>query len=220
MSSPLVIDTIFHWISVIISVIAAITYIYGIIFKKDRAERIKQAGIVVFPSTFLLIALGVLMLFSACGRENDRIIMDAVIKYDTLLAEGYRNLNMTPLIEAATEKHAAKVYIHMAALGEGRIKMDSMLKDIKFIEIKKLSGSKAEVKTREMWDYAYINFDSGKSVFDNSVRYELKYSLEKKSGRWLVADITIEKVEEKKSSEDLLDGLFKQKKSRQSKGGK
>lgn len=162
----------------------------------------------------LIAVFALLLLISGCEKENSRI-RDTVIKYDTLLAEGYRNLNMTPLTQVATEKRAAKAYYHMAALGEGRIKMDARLRDIKFLDIKTSGGKKSEVTAEEMWDYAYIDIESWKQVFDNSVTYKMKYVLEKKSDEWLVADITIEKAEEKKSSEDFFESH--RRKSRQGK---
>lgn len=152
----------------------------------------------------LLIVILVLLLFSGCN-QNKRQIKDTVTAYTTLLAQGYRNLNMNPLIQVATEERATKAYHYMAALGEARVKMDARLKNLKFLDIKIhgfLKGEKAEVKTEEIWDYSYINIDRGEQVFDNSVTYELTYALIKKSDQWLVADITIEKAAEKKSPPD------------------
>lgn len=171
---------------------------------KDNGFPITDSGMIwnkILFLKFLPIFLCLIFLLG-CSRENDRI-KDAVMKYDTLLAEGYRNLNMNPLVQAATEKRALKAYYHMAALGEARIKMDAKLKKIAFSNVKLISGDKAEAITDEIWDYIYLNLDSGKPLFDNTVTYRLKYILEKKSGNWLVADINIEKADDKKEFPDI-----------------
>lgn len=57
MNNPLVIDTAIHWTAVIIYVFAAVTNIYGLIFKKDRAERISYfiaiAGLIVHGAALI-----------------------------------------------------------------------------------------------------------------------------------------------------------------------
>ena len=152
---------------------------------------------------FSLVIIAVLLLAGCSQNKNEGEVKEVVGKYTALLAEGYRNLNMNPLSQVATEERATKAYHHMAALGEARTKMDAQLKEIKFLNVKFVQGDKAEVKTEENWDYTYINIDSGKPEFDNSVAYALTYFLTKKSGKWLVADVTVEKAEEKKSSENI-----------------
>ena len=148
----------------------------------------------------LILTIPILLLGCDKGKAQ---LKDTVVKYNTLLAEGYRNLNMNPLIQVATERRATKAFYHMAALGEARIKMDAKLKKITFSDIKIISHDKAEVVTDEIWDYTYLSIDSSKPLFDNSITYKLKYILEKRSNRWLVADIIIEKADEKKKSEDI-----------------
>lgn len=146
--------------------------------------------------------IAIILLLLGCSQDMEQPKV-AVTRYTVLLAEGYRNLNMNPLVQVATEEQATKAYYYMAAIGEARIKMDAKIQDIKFIDFKAVAGGKAEVRTEERWDYTYINIDSGKPVFDNSITYRLKYVLTKKSDRWLVANITIEKAEEKKSSQNI-----------------
>ena len=149
---------------------------------------------------FSLVIIAVLLLAGCSQNKNEGEVKEVVRKYTALLAEGYRNLNMNPLSQIATEERATKAYHHMAALGEARTRMDARIREIKFLSVKFVRDNKAEVKTEEKWDYTYINIDSGKPEFDNSVAYVLTYFLTKKSGKWLVADVTVEKAEEKKSS--------------------
>ena len=150
-----------------------------------------------------LLTIIILLLFMmGCGKENN-ILKETVTKYDALLAEGYKTLNMNPLTQAATEQRATKAYHHMAALGEAGIKMESTLRELKFLKVKTLSKDKAEVKTEEIWDYVYLDIKSGKSLFDNTVTYNLKYDLVRKPDRWLVAEVAVEKTVEKKSSQHI-----------------
>ena len=129
--------------------------------------------------------------------DEETSIKNTVILYDSLLAKGYITQNMSPLLEAATEKRADKAYYHMAALGEGKVKMDMKLNELKFTDVKILSPDNAEVGTEEKWDYRYINTASGKQVYENSVDYKLTYRLIKLSGKWLVNDIDVKQTKEK-----------------------
>ncbi len=149
----------------------------------------------------VLILLG---LIAGCDGESN-MLKETITRYDALLAEGYMTLNMNPLAQVATEQRATKAYHHMAALGEAGIKMESTLRSLKFVKVKTLSKEKAELKTEEIWDYVYLDIKAGKSLFDNTVTYNLTYDLVKKSERWLVADVTIEKAVEKKSSQGIFE---------------
>src|SRR5690348_6659447 len=80
-----------------------------------------------------------------------------VTRYNSLLEQGYRNLNMTPLQEVATMDVAMKAYYHMAAIGEGKARMISRQKRIEFLKIETPSPGFCEVQTREVWDFAYAD---------------------------------------------------------------
>lgn len=124
-------------------------------------------------------------------------IKSTVVLYDALLTKGYITQNMNILVEAATEKRATTAYYHMAALGEGNVKMDMKLNELKFTDVKVLTPDSAEAATEEKWDYKYISTDSGKQVYDNSVDYKLTYKLIKQSGKWLIDDIEVRYTKEK-----------------------
>jgi len=151
----------------------------------------------------LLAFTAVFFLLQGCSGTEKEAVKNTVVRYNHLLAEGYRSLNMTPLIQVATQKRATKAYYHMAAMGEARLRMDAYLRSITFAEIRILPQNRSEVRTEEIWDYSCLDIDSGKSLFDNTVTYNLRYVLEKQADRWLVEDITIEKAVEKKSTEDI-----------------
>lgn len=134
------------------------------------------------------------MIAPGCTLARDRdvqAVQDTIARYNQLLAEGYAKMIMTPLREVATDEQAQKVYYHMAALGESRVRMESRLKKADFLEVKFPSRTAAVAKTRELWEYAHINIDTGKTVkTEKDVVYSLVYELVKKDGRWIVTSVT------------------------------
>src|SRR5690242_8812450 len=79
----------------------------------------------------------VILLLAGCratSPEEGRV-QGTVKRYNELLIQGYRSLNMNPMQEAATIPQAQKLYYHMSALGEGRLRMDSALKNLTFKKI-------------------------------------------------------------------------------------
>jgi hypothetical protein len=136
------------------------------------------------------------------GTDKDiRAVKDTILRYNQLLAEGYAKMNMTPLREVATEEHALKVYYHMAALGEAKIRMESHLVGIEFLDIQFPKKDSARVKTREKWNYTHVHINTkmpAQTVVQGLI-YNLSYDLIKKDGRWLVSSVSV--LEEKKPSE-------------------
>ncbi len=155
----------------------------------------------------ILAVLLLLVLASGCGQQKTEItnrqkseVEAAVTWYLALMTDGYRNLNMNPLIQVATRRQATKTYHHMASLGEAGLKMDATLKKIEFGTVQNIAPDKAEVATQEEWEYVYQSVKTGKPLFDNSVNYSLLYQLEQQAGKWLVSDITVTRTKERKDS--------------------
>ncbi|MBU0729865.1 MAG: hypothetical protein KKA70_08995 [Proteobacteria bacterium] len=149
----------------------------------------------VFP-----LILAALLLFGCAEQKSTSAqeLQDSVQTYNRLLSEGYRSLNMTPLARIATPQRTTKAYHHMAALGEGRIRMDTLLDEITFLGSKILADNqnKAEIRTREQWTCNFYNIDTNEKVSDNIITYENVYHLVLEAGRWLVDDISIRKWSE------------------------
>lgn len=146
---------------------------------------------------------------SVCGygadSERDSLAAQhTVLRYDQLLAQGYATMNMTNLQEVATKEQAVKVYNHMAALGEGKIRMESQLEDIDFLDIRLPEKDLARVKTREKWNYTHINMaNDGKTMPSRKVVqgliYNLAYELVRQDGRWLVSSVSVLNEEKRES---------------------
>lgn len=145
--------------------------------------------------TILIILLTVICICGCrVGTDKDtRQVKDTILRYNQLLAEGYARMNMTPLKEVATDEHAQKVYHHMAALGEAKIRMESKLIDIEFSDIQFPRKDLVRVKTKEKWNYNHINIDSKMpaQTVVQGLLYRLSYELVKKNGRWFVSSISV-----------------------------
>src|ERR1035437_10074821 len=97
---------------------------------------------------------------------------------------------MNPLQEVATVQQAEKAYIHMAAIGEGTVRMIARLKKIDFVQVQSPTDRKTTVRTREAWDFAYTDIKSGKKNEEvTDFPYDVTYTLEQTGGRWLISDI-------------------------------
>lgn len=144
----------------------------------------------------ILIILLVVICICGCrvGTDKDtRQVKDTILRYNQLLAEGYARMNMTHLREVATEEHAQKVYHHMAALGEAKIRMESRLIDIEFSDIQFSRKDLVRVKTKERWNYTHINIDTKMPVQTvvQGLLYKLSYELIKKNDKWYVSSVSV-----------------------------
>ncbi len=161
----------------------------------------RYAGVLLF---LLLLLVGHDTKFGTPAPEEPR---EAIRNYNGLLADGYRRLNMNHLVHAATGDRARKAYYHMAALGEGGVKMDSTLRSLEFIATKQLAPDQAEITCQEQWGYAYINLDNGHTSPRLTVNYTARYRMVKERGKWLVADITILNTDRTSDADEL--SIFK-----------
>lgn len=144
----------------------------------------------------LLVVLLISTFISGCRigiEKNTQKIKDTVMRYNQLLAEGYSNMNMTPLRGVATEEHAQKVYHHMAALGEANLRMETRLLDIEFLDIQFPAEDLARLKTKERWNYTHININTNMPGNDalKEVTYILSYELVKNDGKWFVSSVSV-----------------------------
>ena len=152
----------------------------------------------------LSLVLLILLSVSVCSchtdtETNSQAVKDTILRYNQLLAEGYANMNMSPLREVATADQAGKEYRHMAALGEAKIKMEAALKSVEFVGIVVSRDGTASAITKEVWDYTHLLVRTRTQVAkQKDVVYALKYELKKENSRWRVA--SIETIDQKESS--------------------
>ncbi|PIS37198.1 MAG: hypothetical protein COT35_07265 [Nitrospirae bacterium CG08_land_8_20_14_0_20_52_24] len=152
--------------------------------------------------------IAVSVLFAGCtGAKapsmDPAVLQETVTEYNRLLSQGYRNLNMNPLADVATEDQAQEVYYHMTALGEERKRMEADLREISFLDTHVSSPDQAEVRTREAWDYKHVNIDSKALEYEDSMVYQIKYQLVKRQDHWLVDDVTIEEEQSRSGGKSL-----------------
>ena len=131
------------------------------------------------------------------GKDAENLqFRDTVIAYTRLLDEAYRSMNSNPLTRIATPERVFKVYHHMAALGEGRVKMVMKQERLDFLKYNRLSPDQTEVTADERWYCEYFSVDTGEKVSENLITYVVLYQLLRENGRWLVNDITVKESTE------------------------
>lgn len=168
----------------------------------------------------VLILVLLLMVFGCRKNSSDpadssasetQKLKGTVIRYNQLLSEGYKSMNMNPLQEAATKRQAETLYTHMAALGEGQVRMESTLKKIHFTEVEIQQEHKATLKTKEVWDFKHTTIDKKKMVLDEKdFEYSITYELVKEGSRWLVSKVIAKEGDNPNRSkpEKALQGRF------------
>jgi hypothetical protein len=161
---------------------------------------LKAASILFFLLAHLLLQYGCSQPTASSSQQE---VQEAVRLYTQLLADGYRKMNMNMLPLAATAERVKKTYLHMAAFGEGQVRMDSQLRKMEFVSTQFSATDRAEVQTKESWDYAYYKINNNEKAYENSVTYHLSYHLMQDSGTWLVDDITIMQSEEGEGSGEI-----------------
>jgi hypothetical protein len=128
---------------------------------------------------------------ASAGPSPDEALVRATIqRYDTLLAQGYRSMNMNGIREVATQLQAESEYIHMASLGEGGVRLLPDLRSLEFVKVS-VEGTAALVETLETWDYTHVNPTTGAVIQEQKgLVYRLAWDLNKEAdGRWLVSDV-------------------------------
>jgi len=141
---------------------------------------------------FILLALALL---GGCAKAptispQEQTIRATITRYNELLIQGYRSLNMNPMQEVATKLQSEDEYIYMSSLAEGGVRLDPELKKQEFVRVS-IEATSATAETRETWDYRHYNRTSGKLLLEQkALVYVLAWDLEKQSdGRWLVSDV-------------------------------
>lgn len=141
------------------------------------------------------LTLLTLVLVSGCTRApamsaDEKAIRATIVRYNELLSQGYRSLNMNPIQEVATQLQSEDEYIYMSSLAEGGVRLDPELVDQKFTRVS-VETTSAEAETTETWNYRHYDRKTGKLVLEQKdLVYRLAWDLEKHSdGRWYVSDL-------------------------------
>lgn len=144
-------------------------------------------------SRTLVAAILIALLLSGCASSQTKqqeAVRRTILRYDDLLTQGYRSMNMNPMAEVATDLQAQDEYIHMSSLAEGGVRLDPELKDIQFVKVS-VEATSAKAETRETWDYKQYSRADGKlALVQKGLIYELAWDLVRKDqGHWLVEDV-------------------------------
>ncbi|MDO8915017.1 MAG: hypothetical protein Q7W16_02900 [Coriobacteriia bacterium] len=142
---------------------------------------------------YVLALAAVLVLVVGCtpsSSPEEQAIRATITRYNTLLADGYRALNMNAMREVADQIQAETEYIHMSSLAEGGIRLDSQLKKLEFVRVS-VEATSAQAETRETWDYRQYSRATGALVLEQKgLVYHLAWDLARQDGgTWLVTDV-------------------------------
>jgi hypothetical protein len=147
-------------------------------------------------SRALLVLLAAVLLLSACkpqakpdeGREQ--AVRRVVETYNVRLAEAFRAQDMNALNKVATRDQATTEYYQMSALAEGKVRLLSTPRALRFVSARFSSNDTATVETEETWDYEQVSMETSRVVrTERGVVYRLSYVLVRREGRWLVDSV-------------------------------
>jgi len=121
---------------------------------------------------------------------EEAAIRDVISRYNEMIIQGYRALNMNGMAQVATKLQSEDEYVYMSSLAEGGVRLDATLKDLQFLKVS-VDATSATAETRETWDYRHYGRQDGKLVREeNGLVYHLAWDLEKQpTGEWLVSDV-------------------------------
>jgi hypothetical protein len=139
----------------------------------------------------IVLPLLLVVIVGCANKKSDAgDIENLVRRYNVLLIQGYQKQDMNPMQEVTTEEHARRLYHHMSALGEGKLRMESKLKDIKFKNVDQRSSTEATVETEETWDFTHYRMGNNeKYAEEKDFIYRMGYILNKKDGRWMITQV-------------------------------
>jgi hypothetical protein len=145
----------------------------------------------VTTSTAIVLSVSLVVGCASIGSfREQRTVRQVIERYNRLLADGYRNFNMTPMRSVATSLQAEDEYIHMSSLAEGGVRLDSDLRVLEFVRVS-VETTTARAETRETWDYRQYSRADGSLVLTQEGQfYHLAWDLIRQpDGRWLVSDV-------------------------------
>jgi hypothetical protein len=126
------------------------------------------------------------------SRGDEADVKATVTRYTELLRDGYQRQNMNFMREVASEEQAAKLYHHMAALGEGNLRLSSTLQEIQFVRVDLPAPGEASVETREVWDFTHYRIATGeKYAEEKGYVHRMAYALRQKDGKWIVTGVEV-----------------------------
>lgn len=121
---------------------------------------------------------------------EEAAVRDVISRYNQMIIQGYRAMNMNGMSQVATKLQSEDEYIFMSSLAEGGVRLDATLKDLTFLKVS-VEATSATAETREVWDYKHFGRADGKLVQEeDGLVYHLAWDLEKQpTGVWLVSDV-------------------------------
>ncbi len=152
--------------------------------------------------------ISLLLFLVACsGKEKnyeERLIRNAVRKYNSALIETYRDFVVSRLDEYATESEVKRIDVLILSMRiEGKF-LNAKIKGLRFKEVRMTGDDTAEVDTEEDWEYQHLNIKTHQPMSElKKVKYNMTYTLVRRDNRWLVK--FVDYTESKGKRRDLLE---------------
>jgi len=121
---------------------------------------------------------------------DETAIRELIPRYNDMIVQGYRALNMNGMSRVATKLQSEDEYIYMSSLAEGGVRLDAELKEFEILRVS-VEATTAQAETRETWDYRHYDRETGAlRTEETGLVYHLAWDFEKQpSGQWLVSDL-------------------------------
>jgi hypothetical protein len=157
---------------------------------RAKGTRVRLKVMIRTCAWLLVAALFAAGCASPSASPEEALIRATVERYDALLAQGYRSMDMSPMSQVATRLQAETEYIHMSSLAEGGVRLLPELKKMEFVQVS-IESTTALAVTLETWDYTHVHPTTGEVIREQTgLVYRLAWDLVKETdGRWLVSDV-------------------------------
>jgi len=147
-------------------------------------------------SRMMLAVLSICILegIIACGKEGSEgelLLQNAVRKYNSTLAEAYRERSVEPLMGAATEKEIERVELLIRMLEQKGLFLDGQLRRIDFGRAEMEAEDRGRISTEEVWDYRHLDVKTKGIISKRKITYRLIYHLVKDKDGWLVDRVNL-----------------------------
>lgn len=137
-------------------------------------------GIKIFALCILVL------LFAGCQTKDEKEAVQSVRLYNDKMVLAMQRPEPELMKNLVTDKEYERVLMYILYLYQNNAILDAKLDQFDIVNVD-IKGSKATVKTNEVWHYKRIDKDSRKTIQpEKKVSYQGTYSLEKNKQNKLV----------------------------------
>lgn len=143
--------------------------------------------VMVVLTAVLTVGLG------ACAKPEEQLdsqtiaIRQAVTDYNVALVRAFATLDLGELESVATTEQVTEETYTLMQLQSDNAVMDAELVSVEFGDVIVYAEDDVSITTHETWSYDFISLETSETIrSERSVKYDLRYDLVLRDGRWLV----------------------------------